>query len=209
MKRLVVFGDSIAFGQGVSLHLGWVAKLSKSVDETFEGQVLIVNSSINGNTTHDALNRIAYEIQNPGADVVIIQFGLNDCNYWITDKGLPRVSIPSFRANLQEIIARCFHFGASKVFLVTNHPTDRRVTFDHAPVTYEESSKVYNTEIRKVANFDDRIELIDIEKIFLEKFNYGGTRMHLLDDGLHLSVHGHEVYADSIIQLVIDHLKKL
>ena len=39
-------------------------------------------------------------------DVMTLQFGLNDCNCWETDRGLPRVSEEAFRANLIEMIER-------------------------------------------------------------------------------------------------------
>ena len=208
MRRLVVFGDSIAFGQGVSLHLGWVAQLSQRIQSQFGDDILIVNSSVNGSTTHGALNRIAYEIQSPGVDVVIIQFGLNDCNYWVTDKGLPRVSKESFQSNLNEIIDRSQNFGAHKIFLLTNHPTNRKVPFDHAPVSYQDSNKDYNKIIRKVAELKSVIQLIDIETIFEIESELNTPQGHLLEDGLHLNLVGHEIYAKTIIPKVVEYLKQ-
>lgn len=197
----MIFGDSIAFGQGVSLHKGWVARLSQEVEKRYQDGVLIVNSSINGSTTHAALGRIAYEIQNPGADIVVIQFGLNDCNYWVTDHGLPRVSKDSFRANLNEIIERCLHFNVRKIVVVTNHPTNRKVDFSHAPVSYLESSRQYNEIIRTVSEKYQKILLVDMENKF-EEMKKPVKYDHLLEDGLHLSSRGHEIYSKYLIPAI-------
>ncbi len=208
MKKVLIFGDSIAFGQGVSLHKGWVARLSLEVEKKYQDEVLIVNSSVNGSTTHAALDRIAYEIQNPGADVVVIQFGLNDCNYWMTDRGLPRVSSNSFKANLEEIIERCFHFKVRKIILVTNHPTNLKVDFSHSPVSYAESSRHYNKIIRSVGDKYQNIVLVDMESIFEEKMNPEKFD-HLLQDGLHLSSKGHEIYSKYLIPVITNMIDQI
>ena len=41
-----------------------------------------------------------YDVQSHEVDVLVVGFGMNDCNYWMTDKGVPRVSQNAFRANL-------------------------------------------------------------------------------------------------------------
>jgi lysophospholipase L1-like esterase len=86
-------------------------------------ELWVVNASVNGNTRRQALERMPYEVQSHPLDVLLVQFGMNDCNYWRTYHGLPRVSQAAFRANLAEIIERAFRFGAQRVLLNTNHPT--------------------------------------------------------------------------------------
>ena len=132
--QLVFFGDSICNGQGVSIYRGWVTRLS-AVAEALSGElgyeIIVVNASVNGSTTRQALERMPYEVQSHGVDILLVQFGLNDCNFWVTDRGLPRVSPEGFEANLVEIIQRGFHFGAKAVFLHTNHPIGK--TLDAQP----------------------------------------------------------------------------
>jgi acyl-CoA thioesterase I len=113
--RVVFFGDSICVGQGVSLFKGWVTKIASGLDllsQEIGREIVVVNASVNGNTTRQALERMPYEVQSHGVDILLTQFGLNDCNLWLTDGGLPRVSADAFAANLKEIIARGRRFGA-------------------------------------------------------------------------------------------------
>ena len=107
--NLLFFGDSICNGQGIAIHKGWVTRLSASLTAEAEklGQRLVViNSSVNGRTTRQALETMPYEVQSLAPEIVIVQFGMNDCNCWVTDRGLPRVSERAFTANLVEMIDR-------------------------------------------------------------------------------------------------------
>jgi len=204
------FGDSVCFGQGVSLHRGWVTRTAaalSSLSDRVGREFLVVNAGINGNTTRLALERMPYDVQSHGADVLIVQFGLNDCNYWRTDRGNPRVSPGAFEANLEEIVARGVSFGARKVLLNTNHPTaldEEAMAF--AGVTYQESNHHYNGLIRAVAaRLDpDLVVLNDMEAAFADAT--GGSRERLLDlllpDLLHLSEAGHDVYFEVVYPAV-------
>lgn len=200
-KRLIFFGDSICVGQGVSIHKGWVTKLAARAEELSKAQgteIVVVNASVNGNTTRQALERMPYEVQSHGVDYIIVQFGLNDCNYWQTDGGLPRVSIKAFEANLEEILERAFRFGAKRAVLNTNHPTTRTSTpMAGATITYEESNRAYNTAIRAVGKrWGPRVHLNDVEGHIQDLVARGEVRPEqlVLDDGLHLSDLGHEIY---------------
>jgi acyl-CoA thioesterase-1 len=199
--RLVFFGDSICVGQGVSLHKGWVTRLAAWVEDIARDRnrdIVVVNASVNGNTTRQALERMPYEVQSQGADYLLVQFGLNDCNHWRTDRGLPRVSLRAFEANLDEILQRAFRFGARRAILNTNHPTARTKTpLPGTSVTYEDSSRAYNEAIRAVAGrWADRVDLNDVESHIRAMVARGETRIEdlLQLDGLHLSVRGHELY---------------
>jgi acyl-CoA thioesterase I len=75
-------------------------------------ETMVANPSINRNTTRMALERMAYDVQTQDPHVVLVQFAMNDCNYWETDRGLPRVSPAAFKAKLHEIILRARTFGA-------------------------------------------------------------------------------------------------
>jgi acyl-CoA thioesterase I len=201
--RFFFFGDSICFGQGVSIHSGWVPRISarlEAMGADMGREVTVINASVNGNTTRQALERMPYDVQSHGVQVLLVQFGLNDCNYWQTDAGLPRVSPAAFAANLQEIIARGVRFGARRVFLNTNHPTGRdHVTMPGAGVSYEASNRRYNAIIREVgAGAEGRVIVNDVEVAFAEYARGDRARLEglLLPDGLHLSKRGHDLYFD-------------
>ncbi len=205
--RVFFFGDSICVGQHVSIHNGWVAKISASLAQLGKEKnwrIVTNNASANGRTTRQALEVIGYELQSQHPDIVIVQFGMNDCNYWQTDKGLPRVSPKAFGANLEEIIRRSFNFGAKTVLLNTNHPTglDQKI-FPHTDIVYQQSNEQYNQIIRNVAKDNpDNLILNDIESHFVK--HTGKDRDKVLPllmedpDLLHLSEKGHELYFELV-----------
>ena len=200
--KVFFFGDSICFGQGISLFRGWVSRLSEKLwqyGNSIGCEIHLTNTSINGNTTRMALERMPYDIQSNCPDILIVQFGMNDCNYWETDGGNPRVSLKAFEANLYEIIQRAQSFGVQKVILNTNHPSALdKVTMAGTNITYQESNSLYNEAIRRVAhqNADGLIRIVDIEKRFFEHFqkNGGSPRDFVLEDLLHLNEDGHDLY---------------
>lgn len=206
--NIFFFGDSICFGQDVSPHKSWVFKISKSLEALFRKYhtpLLVINSSVNGNTTRQALERMAYDVLSHGVDIIVIQFGMNDCNFWQSDKGHPRVSQKSFEANLHEMIDRAKLFGAQKIYINTNHPTKRTRKFPHASVSYEESNRAYNRIIRKVAQDRNDVELNDIEKLFR------GVSLSdmLLPGSIHPNTYGHQLYFKAILPKLKKSIKEL
>ena len=198
--RVTFFGDSTCVGQGVSIYKGWVTRIAQNLDESINlgsSELLVTNSSVNGRTTRQALEDMPYHVQGSGVDILVIQFGLNDCNYWQTDNGLPRVSLAAFIANLQEIVSRGRQFGAKKIFLNNNHPTTRSTQpMKPSSLCFEQSNKAYNQAIRELAqSLPDFVEFQDIEARFQEIVGPDGdVGPYLLADGLHLSEKGHQVY---------------
>jgi acyl-CoA thioesterase I len=207
-KNFFFFGDSICVGQFVSPHRSWVTVVAQKIEEEF-GQILdirVINSSVNGNTTRMALERMGYDVLSHGVDYILVQFGMNDCNYWQSDRGIPRVSKAAFSANLEEIIVRARKFGAKIVYLSTNHSTPRSEMFDHTPVSYQQSNEDYNCLIREVAR-STSATLIDNEVAWNESIKGGASlRDLLLDDHIHLSVRGHDLYTKTVWPMIRDNL---
>lgn len=206
--RVFFFGDSICFGQGVSPHKVWAGRIAAAVEQHFVGRIDIEfqNPSVNGNTTRQALERIAYDVQSHRPDIVLVQFGMNDCNGWETDRGHPRVSPAAFRANLSEIVDRCRIFGAKHVILGCNHPTTR--TIDLLPevdFTYDAANRAYNAITREVATAKSAV-LADAEAAFDAAVKAGEATYAdlVLADQLHLSVAGHDIYFRSRLPLLIE-----
>ena len=207
--RVTFSGDSICVGQGVSIHAGWVARLAYQLDQlaTANGcEIIVTNSSANGSTTRQALERMPYEVQSPGVDILVVQFGLNDYNHCETDAGMPRVIPLAFAANLKEIVMRDQKFGARRVFLNNNHPTTRDYEIlPDTSITFEQSNRHYNQIIRDVATeMPEFVTLNDIESTFDRTTELDRTKLKLLllDDGLHLSLEGHELYVAAIAQRI-------
>ena len=161
-KRITFFGDSIFAGQGVSIYRGWVTQIAQFVDEygAATGQdLLVTNSSINGRTTRQALEDMPYSVQSHGVDILVVQLGLNDCNYWATDNGLPRVSIGAFVENLKEF---CAERSLQKILVNNNHPTSRLQKYFGTKLTYEDSNRAYTTIADMAKELGSDIQFQDV-----------------------------------------------
>lgn len=207
--RVCFFGDSVCVGQFCNPQQTWVTQLSNYLFQLSHGSSLVSNCSVNGNTTRMALERMPFEVQSHGVDILLIQFGLNDANYWKTDGGLPRVSPQAFEANLCEIIERGRRFGAQDIILNTNHPTPKVNLLDYAPISFEDNNRAYNEIIRSVAR-QASVTLVDMERVFLAILQDAKLTLTdlLLPDGIHLSVEGHRVYFEKIAPVLSKMAKK-
>ena len=210
-KSFYLFGDSICFGQLVSVNHSWAMLLATAINKLpiFEGKVLLQNTGVNGNTTRQALERMHHDVTFYHPDYLMIQFGMNDCNYWLTDIKLPRVSPKAFVANLEEMVLRALACGTHHVFLNTNHPS-LKGNFSHvSEKTYDQSNAEYSELVRDAYRnmVQDQlpVTLIDMEaawKMKLHENSVGSLDSLLLADGIHLSVSGHRLYAEVVVPLV-------
>lgn len=197
-------GDSITEGQFVNPPYRWVDIIADDIVRDYINETvmpLFVTSGVSGETTRQGLERFPSAVQEHQPDIVTIQFGLNDCNCWSTDYGLPRVSLNAYRANLIEMIERSRSFGASHIILSNNHPTLRHKILLGGK-TLEEMRKIYNETLKEVAN-ETGVMFTDINSTF-QQFNEKELETQLLPypDWLHLSHAGHERYAAKIKPLI-------
>jgi lysophospholipase L1-like esterase len=198
--KFLFFGDSICVGQRVSPYLTWASRIGMSLCERREN-LTVINNSVNGNTTRMALERVQSDLQAENAQVVYIQFGLNDANYWVTDNGHPRVSLMAYEANLHEIIERARLAGAKKIFLANNHPTQEAGPIEDkisskAPRSYRDNIFLHNARCAEVAS-QAEVDFLDIHAAWLSGPEADGNGSSYLDpDGLHLSLKGHDFYYD-------------
>ena len=199
---VVFFGDSITEGQYVHHSLRWAELVSNRLKAEFQGRVdperqFHYVHGISGETTRQGLERFPRQVQQLCPDVLTMQFGLNDCNCWDSDRGLPRVSPQGYRANLIEMIDRARRFGTREIVLSTNHPTLRRRKMASGE-TLEQRREMYNDIVREVAAAS-QVQLCDIAEAFA--FAAPDVLAGLLlpePDVLHLSPGGHRIYADAI-----------
>lgn len=177
--RIVCVGDSITAGQYLPDGVpSWPERMGA------EGR------GVSGETTRQALERFHLDVQSDPADVTVLQFGHNDANRWASDAGLPRVSLDAFRANLVEMIDRCRAFDTPPV-LCSLTPTRKTREYDR-DVHY------YNAEVSRVAH-TQKVPLVDVRQAFL----VGSLDELLMDDGVHLTEAGHELYASSVSSVVL------
>lgn len=170
--RVVCFGDSITAGQHVAPDQAWPSLIAGHD---------VVAKGVSGDTTRGMLERFPRDVQESGADVVLMQAGHNDCNRWLTDRGCPRVSLPAYVANVAEMIDRCAAFGIAAVWF-TAVPAFR-------PGRYCADLAVYNEHGAKAAE-DSGAVVVDTRSAFA-----ASLPALLLADGLHLNTRGHLLYA--------------
>ena len=201
---VVYMGDSITAGQYVEPELRWTEIISARLTRKYLNtavNLLMFTRGVSGETTRQGLERFPADVQSAAPDVMTLQYGLNDCNCWVTDRGLPRVSEPAYRANLVEMVERARSFGARRVILSTNHPTLR-----HKVLMCGESLETrrmrYNAIVRDVAE-QTGATLCDIEQAFAQFVGSSLEEMVMpYPDHLHLSRPGHAHYVDSIYALI-------
>jgi acyl-CoA thioesterase-1 len=197
---VVFMGDSITAGQYVDPELRWTSLVGNALVADYLSTAVnfhMLNRGVSGETTRQGLERFPADVQQHRPDIVTLQFGLNDCNCWVTDAGLPRVSEAAYRANLIEMIERARRFGAGRVILSTNHPTLRHKVLLSGD-SLEARRRRYNDRVREVAALTG-VELCDVEEGFAHLDGRELATMLLpYPDLLHLSIEGHRLYASCI-----------
>jgi len=216
--KFFLFGDSICFGQLVGSHHTWATCIAAGL-ESYGGnekQFLVQNAGVNGNTTRQALERLTFDVLSHSPKYVLIQFGMNDCNIWKDSGDLERVSPDAFKANLLEIVNKCFGAGVRHCFLSTNH-LSLKGEFAHTKVTtYDNNNIRYNFFIREVANYLNGLSLpvtlLDNEAVW-ENYLIDNENITLndllLDDGVHLSTLGHELYKKTTVNDVLIKIRSI
>ena len=196
---VVFMGDSITAGQYVDPSVRWTTLVGDAIVREYLPTPVNFNMltrGVSGETTRQGLERFPNDVQQYRPDIVTLQFGLNDCNCWVSDGGLPRVSEAAYRANLIEMIDRAQRFGAC-IILSTNHGTLRHKVLLSGE-SLEQRRRRYNDIVREVAA-PSGAELCDIEQAFAAFDERELAEMLLpYPDQLHLSVAGHRLFANYI-----------
>jgi len=108
MGTVLVLGDSLSAGYGLTPGQGWAALLEKRL--TTQGyEYRVVNASISGETSSGGLERLPRALKLHTPDVVIVELGAND--------GLRGLPVSATRDNLTEIVTMARASGA-KVLLI-------------------------------------------------------------------------------------------
>lgn len=94
MKTILVFGDSLSAGLGISPRQAWPMLLLDKL-RPISPHFRVINASVSGSTTQDGLRRLSRHLARP-IDIFILELGINDV--W---HGVP---VETIRSNLQSII---------------------------------------------------------------------------------------------------------
>ncbi len=196
MKKIVFFGDSITYGQHINPKYIWTTIITNNLNKK-KKKINSFSNGISGYTSSQLLLILPKYIQEIKPNIITIQCGLNDCNYWVTDKGFPRVSKECYRNNLNKMIDLANKFEIEKIIFIGSHPVTKKIL---GPMTLEKSRQEYNKIFIEVAQ-NRKITYIDIESQF-ENINE-----YLLIDGVHLNKKGHIKYAEIIEDFIKNSFK--
>lgn len=77
-KTILIVGDSLSAGYGVSTQQGWVNLLQQRLDQQYPKKHKVVNASVSGETTSGALARLTKLLATHKPQIVVIELGGND-----------------------------------------------------------------------------------------------------------------------------------
>lgn len=121
--NLLVVGDSLSAGYGVSTEQRWVNLLAQRIKQHC-GPFAVVNASVSGDTSNGGLSRLPDLLADHQPTVVIIELGGND--------GLRGISIQTMRDNLQRMVALSKQASASVMLLGIRLPANYGPDFVNA-----------------------------------------------------------------------------
>ena len=107
-RTVLVMGDSLSAGYGLTASQGWVTLTAQKIAKEKPGW-RVINASISGETTAGGAARITAELKRHKPAVVVIELGAND--------GLRGLPIAQARANLTAMITAAKNTKA-KVLLI-------------------------------------------------------------------------------------------
>lgn len=132
---LVVFGDSLTAGLGVSPEESYPARLQEKL--LLSGyRYRVVNAGVSGDTTAGGVRRVEWVLKSK-PDIVILELGAND--------GLLGLNLTETRANIEQIIQRLLAGGTKVVLAGMKLPPNYGADYTNAFQTmYADLAKRYD-----------------------------------------------------------------
>ena len=112
-KPILILGDSLSAGYGISIEESWPSLLQKRMHEGGYRQQ-VVNASISGDTTRGGARRLGSLILKHNPGTVVIALGAND--------GLRDIKVAEIKKNLTQAIDASKLVGASVVLVKVRIP---------------------------------------------------------------------------------------
>jgi len=207
MLRILIFGDSIAYGKWDTVSGGWAGKVRKYLDEKDStGEILnsqVYNLGIPGETTRRLARRIdnelGYRVDTSSADdrnVVLFQVGVNDANH-NNAFHKEQISKDEMVRNLDRLVECANEYTRDVVFLGLMPIFEKAVwkEFPHF------ENKFFSEEVHEYAgSLKNHCKERDYKYIHL----YSLLKEENFVDGIHPENEGHEL----IFQAVLHSLKR-
>lgn len=181
MKKIILYGDSImaGFSNGHPTDI-----ITAALQEKFP-QTQIINRSVPGATTSEALDFLSLKVTDEDYDLVVLEFGTNDANARL---GL---RAGAYAYNLQTIIDQ---IGKKKVILVgpnyANWDVDPNMAWPRI-IQFE--------LVAQQCALANQVPFLDLAKLVR---NQEHPRDYLQEDGIHLNRRGNEIFLKQLINLI-------
>lgn len=170
---VLVLGDSLSAGHGVTVEASWVSRLQRRLEE--EGFAhRVVNAGISGDTTSGGLARLPAALERHEPAIVIIALGGND--------GLRGLSLQAMRDNLAQMIRLARDADARPVLVGVRLPRN------YGPAYRERFRDVF-------AGLADALDVPLVPKIMA---GVAENPELMLDDGIHPNARGHARMLDNV-----------
>ncbi len=159
-RTVLVMGDSLSAGYGLSADQGWVALLERRMARDFPG-CRVVNASISGETSAGGSARVVGEVLHHRPAVVVIALGANDAL-----RGLP---LPELHRNLARMIGASQHVGAEVLLVGMRMP----------PNLGPDYTRGFERTFRQLADFFD-VPLLPflLEPVAAERASFQEDNLH-------------------------------
>lgn len=175
-KKIVVLGDSIADGFGVSKEQAYPAVLEDLLRKRGI-QVTVVNAGISGSTTASALSRLKWQLRDK-PHLLILELGGND--------GLRGVAVSASKKNLSDTIELAKQNGIRVL-----------IAGMKLPQNYGEK---YRAEFESMFRELAQKHLVGLVPFLLE--GVGGKPEYNLPDGIHPNEKGHALIGAHLLPFV-------
>lgn len=177
--NILVMGDSLSAGYGITVEKGWVNLLQQEL--TKKSRATIINASVSGETTSGGMARLPSLLNTHKPAIVILELGGND--------GLRGQPLKLMQENLQAMISASKIAGA-KVLLVGMQ----------IPTNYGQR---YTTQFKNTFASLAKKNQISLVPFLLEDI---ATQSHLMqNDGIHPNAEAQPI----ILNNVLPHLEKM
>ena len=177
-KTLLILGDSLSAGYGLSQQQSWVHLLQQKLDQQNSGWTL-VNASISGETSGGGLARLPALLQQHKPHYVLVELGAND--------GLRGFPVPQLETNLNAIVQHIKQQQHKAVLMQIRIPPNYGPRY----------SKLFTDLYPKIA----KEQQIPLWPFFMETIALKQQWMQV--DGLHPNLEAQPVIADLMLPLVL------
>jgi len=200
--NILVFGDSIVYGECTPATDCWVNRLRMYLDKKYDYKSYVHSLGISGHVSEEILTRFDSECkprhrpERDGKTVIIFGIGINDTQDL---DGQDRTSIEDFKKNIGALITKAKKF-TDEITFVGLTPVDEPKVKNRFSSSTKQYKSYFNEKIIKYDNAigqicrGQQVQYIYIFDLFTSKD---------LADGLHPNSEGHE----KIFKRVLEELK--